>query len=377
MNKVQAVIAPPVAWLYQRAAKPLLFRQDPELVHDRTGDLAIMFGRHAATRLVVEMAMSYRSPLLVQSIKGISFANPIGLSAGFDKNALQTEFMPALGFGFMEVGSITGQPCAGNDKPRLQRLLKSKSILVHYGLRNDGAEVISTRLKGRSFKIPVGTNIAKTNNQATTDDQVGIADYVKAFKAMSKVGAFFTVNVSCPNTYGGQPFHDPQRLEDLLAALDSIPTKKPVFVKLSPDLSDGQIDAIVFIADRHRVDGFICSNLTKDRQNPNILDVNLNQNGGLSGKVVEELSNLLIAKLYRKTAGKYVIVGVGGVFTAADAYRKIRLGASLIELITGMIFQGPQLIGQINRGLVELLKRDGFSNIAEAVGVDNPLKSFE
>ncbi len=375
MNKVQYVIAPSLAFMYQKSVKPVLFRYDPENVHDRITALSRMTGENPITRGVVKTVMAYSSPLLEQDIKGVHFSNPIGLSAGFDKNALLTDFMPALGFGFMEIGSITGEPCEGNNKPRLQRLPKSKSILVYYGLRNDGANAISARLKNKNFRLPIGTNIAKTNSRAACDDGVGIADYVKAFKAFAEIGSYFTVNISCPNTYGGQPFHDALRLDALFTALDPIPTKKPVFVKLSPDLSDDQIDDIIEVAGRHRIDGFICSNLTKNRDNANIKDINLNEAGGLSGKIVEELSNQLIAKMYQKTDGKYVIIGVGGVFTAEDAYRKIRLGASLVELITGMIYQGPQAIGQINRGLVKLLKRDGFENISEAVGVDNPIRS--
>jgi dihydroorotate dehydrogenase len=198
----------------------------------------------------------------------------------------------------------------------------------------------------------------------------GINDYAQAFGIFAEIGSFTTVNISCPNAFGGQPFTEPEMLEALLFRLEEVPTKKPTFVKFSPDLDFKKIDELLEVIGRHKIQGIICSNLTKDRNNKNILETNLPQNGGLSGKVVEKLADELIAYVYKKTKGKYVVVGCGGVFSAEDAYKKIRLGASLIQLITGMIYEGPQVIGEINAGLEKLLLRDGFKNISEAVGVD-------
>ena len=175
------------------------------------------------------------------------------------------------------------------------------------------------------------------------------------------------MNVSCPNAFGGQPFTDPARLEALLSRLDTIPTEKPIFLKLSPDLTLAEVDALVAVADRHRVHGFISTNLTKVRSSL-VIDKVVPTQGGLSGKVVDPLSDVQIAHLYLTTKGRYIIIGVGGIFSADDAFRKIRLGASLVELITGMIFEGPQLIGEVNRGLVRLMDKHGFKNISEAIG---------
>ncbi len=308
--------------------------------------------------------------ILNQKIHGIHFKNPIGLSAGFDKNAELTVIIPEVGFGFEEVGSITGEPCEGNAKPRLWRLKKSQALVVYYGLKNDGAEKISTRLAQKRFKIPIGINIAKTNCQACADTDTGIADYVKSYRKFLHIGDYFTINISCPNAFGGEPFHDGEKLNKLLAAMKKYPTKKPVFIKISPDLSETQVDEILKISKKHHVSGFICTNLTKKRENLKILDKQVPENGGISGKAVENSANKMIATIYKKTKGKYTIIGCGGVFSAEDAYKKIRLGASLIELITGMIFQGPQLISEINLGLAELLKKDGYKNINEAIGVD-------
>ncbi len=188
---------------------------------------------------------------------------------------------------------------------------------------------------------------------------------------MEPVSDYITVNISCPNTYSGQPFVIPENLEKLFVELDQIPTTKPVFIKLSPDLDESQIDRILEVISHHRVHGIICTNLTKKRDREDIKKLNLPEFGGMSGKIVDPLADKLLAYVYKQTRGKYILIASGGIFTAEDAYRKIRLGANLLQLITGMIYRGPQVISEINAGLVELLKRDGFKNVSEAIGVDN------
>jgi dihydroorotate dehydrogenase len=370
MESSKGIIAGFVGVGYRRLIKPILFLQDPEKVHDRTLKFAIFFGKVAPLRWFTRHIFCYSSPKLGQTIRGIQFSNPVGLAAGFDKNAQLTNIIPALGFGFIEVGSITAKANPGNAPPRLIRLKKSKAILVNYGLNNDGAIAISNRLRSKNFAIPVGTSIAKTNSKETRTDITGVADYAKGFKEFTDIGAYYTINVSCPNAYGGQPFHDGKRLDKLLKKLDRIKSNKPRFVKISPDLSHEEINDIIEVIKKHNVDGLICSNLTKKRDNPKILETDVPEWGGISGKAVEELANDLIAYVYKRTKGKYVIIGCGGIFSAEDAYKKIRTGASLVQLITGMIYEGPQLAGQINRGLVKLLEDDGFSNISEAVATD-------
>lgn len=329
-----------------------------------------VLGTNPITRVFTSLMFSYSNKKLEQEILGIKFKNPIGLAGGFDKNGELTAILPPVGFGFMEIGSITGEPCEGNAKPRLWRLKNSKSLLVWYGLKNQGARILSRKLKGMGFSIPLGTNIAKTNSKSTVKTQRGIADYVKAFGEFKNIGSYFTVNISCPNAFGGQPFTDPKSLEMLLKKIDKIPTKKPVFLKFSPDLSKKQIDDLIGVCRRHRVHGFICTNLTKNRKNRKIVDAVQSANGGMSGKVVEDLSNEMLSYIYKKTNGKYVMIGLGGVFSAEDAYKKIKKGASLVQLITGMIFEGPQVISEINLGLVKLLEKDGYNHISEAIGAD-------
>ncbi len=348
-----------IRFFYKKILKPIFFRMDPEFVHTQHIFIGRVLGSNPLTRGLIKALFDYSHPSLEQEILGIHFKNPIGLSAGFDKDAELTNIIPNVGFGFEEVGSITGESCEGNPKPRLWRHQEKQSLRVHLGLNNAGAEALSQKLKSKKFFFPIGTSIAKTNSEATCSDEAGIADYVKAFQAFSKIGDYFTVNLSCPNAFGGQPFTDPKKLDLLLTALDSIPTKKPIFLKISPDLPEKQIDEIIHVAQKHRVHGYIASNLTKQHSHGK---------GGLSGKALEKKANQLIATLYTRTKGQAIIIGSGGVFSAEDAYEKIRLGASLIQLITGMIYEGPQVISEINQGLVELLKKDGYKNIAEAVG---------
>ncbi len=353
---------------YKWILKPILFRFDPENAHNKISGIGNFLGKYSITKKIVSILWNYSNETLAQNILGINFKNPVGLSAGFDKNAELTEIIPLIGFGFMEVGSITGDACAGNPKPRLWRLKKSKSLAVYYGLMNDGCEAVAKKLKGKKFAIPIGINVAKTNCKKTADTEKAIEDYLKTYKAFINIGDYCVINISCPNAFGGQPFTDSVKLNALLQKIMSIPKNKPIFLKLSPDLSKKEIDEIIVIATRWKIDGFICTNLTKNRNNKNIIDENVSKLGGFSGKVLNNLSDELLRYVYKKTNGKFIIIGSGGIFTAEDAYRKIKAGASLVQLITGMVFEGPQLISDINKGLVKLLKADGYKNIFEVIG---------
>jgi len=353
---------------YKYILKPIFFKLDPEDVHDHMTSVGIFLGKYKITKKLTKLFFIYSNPILEQKILGINFKNPIGLSAGFDKNATLTDILPEVGFGFEEVGSITGEYCSGNKKPRLWRLKKSKSLAVYYGLKNDGCKNISKRLKTKKFKIPIGVSIAKTNCKETVDTDKAILDYFKAYIAFQNIGDYITINISCPNAYGGQPFTDSKKLEALMEKITSIPKIKPIFIKISPDLNKKEIDEIIHIAEKFKIDGFICTNLTKNRDNKNIIDKNIPEVGGLSGKVVDNMSDDIIKYIYKKTNGNFVIIGVGGIFSAEDAYRKIKAGASLLQLITGMIFEGPQVISEINLGLTRLLIKNGYKSISEAIG---------
>lgn len=361
---------------YTGLLKPIFFLMDPEKVHDRMIMYGSWLGDSSLGRNLVHCAYYYAHPKLGQTIKGIFFPNPIGLAAGYDKDGRLTQIIPEVGFGFIEIGSVTGQSCVGNSGQRLWRLKKSKSIVVNYGLRNVGADVISSILSELTYKIPIGISIAKTNIASTSEESSGIADYVQAYTAFAekKVGDYFTINISCPNAYGGQPFLESTALSRLLAALSHVREKyqdhKPWFLKLAADLYPTAIDSLIEVARDYHITGFICSNLSKNRHNKKIIDENVPINGGLSGAVVKELSNNLIRYIYKKTGREFIIVGCGGIFSAEDAYEKIKAGSSLLQLITGMIFKGPQLISEINQGLLALLKKDGYTSIDQAIGAD-------
>ncbi|MBP7708706.1 quinone-dependent dihydroorotate dehydrogenase [Candidatus Pacearchaeota archaeon] len=344
-----------------KIVKNIAFKFDPENVHNffiRTGK---RLQSNKVSRRVLRAFFSYKNRKLEQNLGGIRFANPVGLSAGFDKNAEIINTISDVGFGFSEVGSITAKACKGNDGVRLRRLPEKKSLWVNFGLNNDGADKIARRLQGKKFSIPVGISVAKTNCKETVDLEVGVEDYLYTLKTFNflNIGEYFTINISCPNAYGGLPFTQPKYYEALLKKLIKLKIRRPLFVKFSPDLDKKNIDAIIKISEKYKIDGFICANLTKQHKFGK---------GGLSGKAVDKLSDWLISYVHKKTKGEKIIIGVGGVFSAEDAYRKIKLGANLVQLIAGMIYNGPGVISEINYNLVKLLEKDGYKNISEAVG---------
>jgi len=348
---------------YKWVIKPVLFRFDPVKIHDMMSVFLRFMGKFSLTRTIAYSWWGYSSKMLEQNILGIDFKNPVGLSAGFDKNAEMIDIMPSLGFGFTEIGSITARPYGGNPKPRLYRLPEHQALRINYGLKNLGAEVLYERLRNKIWPLPVGISIAKTNTSFTSEVGKGIEDYFFTYKIFQDIGSYFTINISCPNTCEEKPiFAEPENLDLLLKQIFSVRKSKPVFIKISPDLEETQLNGILEVCRKHPVDGFVCTNLTKENLFGHA------GKGGFSGKAVEELSNKMIRKVYKFYDGKKIIIGVGGIFTAEDAYKKIKSGASLLELITGMIYQGPQTVSDINLGLVKLLRRDGYKNISEAVG---------
>jgi dihydroorotate dehydrogenase len=355
---------------YRRALKPLLFRMDPEVVHDRVTRAGRFAAASGIGRVVTRSLFHFEHPMLANTVAGIRFTNPVGLAAGFDKNAHLWNILPDVGFGFAELGSVTGQPCAGNPRPRLWRIPKHDALQVHYGLNSDGTEAVRACLQSGAARIPLGISAAKTNNAATADAGAAVADYVRVVSTFADVADYFTINISCPNAFGGQPFTSPELLDRLLSTIDSQGLTQPVFIKLSPDLSEYEIDALLEVMAGHRVAGIVCTNLTKDESKMGIPKSDIPGSGGISGRPVRALADAQLLHVAHRTQGRYTLIGVGGVFSAEDAYRKLRYGASLVQLITGMIYRGPQLIGQLNHALVELLRRDGFTNVADAVGAD-------
>jgi dihydroorotate dehydrogenase subfamily 2 len=304
-------------------------------------------------------------------LHGIVFPNPVGLAAGFDKDAKLIYGVAASGFGYEEAGSVSAQPSDGNAKPRLWWMKKTKATLVYSGLHNDGAAAIAKRLHGKRFFVPLGISIAKTNSPDTVTTEAGIQDYVATMRTFRNIGDYFAVNISCPNAYGGQPFHSRETLSELLKQLDTIQTDKPIFIKVSPDLSNEEFDGVIDVALEYGVQGLICGNSTKKHNPDAVREEFPSENGGMGGVPVADISDRQVAYAYKKCKDQLTIIGCGGIFTAEDAYRKIKLGASLVQVATGVFFEGPTLSSSINEGLIRLLKRDGYASITEAIGVDN------
>ncbi len=361
--------------LYGSLIKRVLFLFEPEFVHEFITSYGKILGDLGFSRSLLKRIFYFKNRKLSQTVAGIEFENPIGLAAGFDYQAKLTKILPSLGFGFDTVGTITNHAYGGNPKPRLGRLTKSKALMVNKGFKNPGIKEIVKKLQKTRFKIPVGISIGKTNSVKEMTQKEAVEDIVSAFKIAecSRVNfSYYELNISCPNLFGDVDFYSPQHLKELLTAVTNLKLKKPLLVKMPIETSNEETEKMLDVITNFPVAGVVFGNLQKNRKDKtfNAAEIKKFPLGNFSGKPTEQRSNELIELAYRKYAHQLVIVGCGGVFSAKDAYRKIKLGASLIQLITGLIFVGPQLVAQINIELVELLKKDGFINISEAVGKD-------
>ena len=363
--------------------RPLLFRLDPEVAHSvATGAARLV---QAISPSLVGPLFSFDHPSLEQKIWGHTFRNPVGLAAGFDKNANLVRFWEKAGFGFCEVGSVSARASVGNPKPRAFRLPADRALINRMGLNNDGAEEVSRRLKKLSLDelMPVGVNIAKTHDPDVVGEGA-LLDFRHTFRLVAAHASYVVLNISCPNTREGKTFEDPASLDDLLRVITAdkkdLKVDVPLLIKLSPTFSqyvvfDSAIEEIVSIAASYDVQGFIATNTASDRDNLTTPREQLEQigRGGLSGEPLRMRTTRLIKYLYEKTDGEIPIIAVGGIDSAEAAYANVRAGASLVELYTGLVYRGLGVVKKIKKGLVRLLREDGFSSITEAVGVDSRL----
>ena len=339
-----------------RLARPALFALDPERAHAMT--LA------ALKAMPVRLAPA-AGPLAID-VAGIRFPNPLGMAAGFDKDGEVPDRLLGLGFGFAEVGSITPRPQAGNPKPRLFRLVEDGAVINRMGFNNGGAKAAARRLAARSHRGGIlGINIG-----ANKDSADRIADYAAMTRVMAPLATYLAVNISSPNTPGLRALQDEGALVALLDAVLEVrgDIGPPVFLKVAPDLEAADIDAISRIALDKKLGALIVSNTTISR--PDLRSRHHGETGGLSGAPLRELALERVRDFSKATGGALPIVGVGGIATAEHAWERIRAGASLVQLYSAMVYGGPGLPGQITRGLERLMKRDGFSTIAEAVGTE-------
>ncbi|ULH16341.1 quinone-dependent dihydroorotate dehydrogenase [Deinococcus sp. KNUC1210] len=354
--------------MYARFAKPLLFRLDAERAHHLTMRGAALAGQLPGFSALLAGQLARPDPALTQTLWGQRFSSPLGLAAGLDKNAEAVPVFTALGFGFMEVGTVTPRPQPGNPLPRLFRLPEDAALINRMGFNNAGAPQMAQHLRAGRH-APVWVNIGKNKD---TPNEEAADDYLKAVAALHARADGFVINVSSPNTPGLRSLQAADELSRLVGAVLAEVTARrpglPVLVKLSPDMEAGDFAASVSAVAEVGVSGLIVSNTTLSRDG--LSSAARGEAGGLSGRPLEARSTALIAQSYRLSAGKLPLVGVGGIFSAQDAYRKIRAGASLVELYTALIYAGPTLPARINAGLKELLRRDGFTHVSEAVGVD-------
>lgn len=361
---------------YKMFGKPLFFLLPAEFAHDCAMFFGELFGKIPLVRWLFSRIFGFHDLRLRQKIGKIIFENPLGLAAGYDYKASFTQILPVCGFGFETVGTITNQECEGNTSPRLGRLPKSKSLLVNKGFRNPGAKKIVKKLSGKTFSFPVGISIGVTNNAKIKTQKGAIEDITEALKKFEKSSvknAYYELNISCPNLKTDVYFYAPKQLKELLDEIKTLAVDKPIFIKMPIEKTDDEVKKMLSVIVKYPfITGVIFGNLQKNRKDKSFVaeEVDIQGKGNFSGKPTERRSNELIALVYRMYEKKLIIIGCGGVFNAEDAYKKIRLGATLVQMITGMIFEGPQVMTQINRGLVDLLKKDGFEHISEAIGAD-------
>jgi len=359
-----------------KIAKPILFKIDPETVHNRLMSTADYMARSATIKYLLSSILKKPHPILQQKIAAIEFKNPIGLAAGFDYDARLTELLDSIGFGFQTIGTITNNPYEGNPRPMLGRLPKSRSLMVNKGFKNRGAAAISQKIAPIQFPIPLGVSIGRTNSLDLTTQEESIADICTAFNIFEASGArhsHYELNISCPNLKGTITFYPPKNLDDLLSAVDALKIARPIFIKMPIEKSADEVVQMLDIILKHNIAGVIIGNLQKDRANSalQIDEVNKFPTGNFSGKPTYAASNEFISLAYKHAGHRLVIIGCGGVFSAEDAYEKIKCGASLVQLITGLIFEGPQLVAEITEQLPNLLKKDNFPHISAAIGANH------
>ncbi|XP_025406160.1 dihydroorotate dehydrogenase (quinone), mitochondrial [Sipha flava] len=357
---------------YNKYVIPAFFMCDPEKAHN----LLLLAGKYG----FIPKSMYNDPPLLKTKLWNLNFNNPIGLAAGLDKQGEIIKALHNVGFGFVEVGSITPLPQPGNEKPRVFRLLNNQAIINRYGFNSDGHNVVFERLvqlkHNQNFNGIIGVNLGKNKESEDAD-----ADYVKGIEKFASTADYFVINISSPNTPG---LRNLQKKKDLMKLLSNViearnkyckDNKIPLLLKISPDLTEQDKKDIADVVNdkKYRVDGLIISNTTVTRvgvyDNPNSLEP-----GGLSGKPLQEMSTKLISEFYRMTKGEIPIIGVGGVFNGQDAYAKIKAGASLVQIYTSFIYNGPPVVTNIKKELECLLRKDKYNSIADAIGADCKVK---
>jgi len=342
------------------ALRPFLFNLDPEIAHD------LVIKSLKFNPLPRKMFEVEEEEILKIELFGKIFPNPIGLAAGFDKSAEVYNSLLRLGFGFVEVGTVTPLKQFGNPKPRVFRLEEDRALINRLGFNNDGIEIIKNRIKTRGKTGILGVNIGP--NKKTEDQQ---NDFCLGLKSFFDIADYITINISSPNTEGLRGFHDQKKLKNLLAILNKIKkdskTNIPLFLKISPDIQENNVSEISDAAIKNNISAIVLTN-TSNGNRENLKSEAKNEQGGLSGKPLQEISTKMIKKFYKQLDGKIPIIGVGGINSGKSAYEKIIAGASLLQLYTGFVYRGPSVAKDIKKELIDILKSEGIKNIKDAIG---------
>ncbi len=342
--------------MYKKIIRPLLFKFSPESIHHFIFFALDTFGDIPGISRLAKKTYAVKHQKLEREVFGIKFPNPVGLAAGLDKNADAFDMLGNLGFGFVEIGTVTPQPQAGNPKPRVFRLKKNKALINRMGFNNEGVEQIARRLKKRKTNVIIGGNIGK--NKLTLNSKA-VEDYEICFETLFKVVDYFVVNVSSPNTPNLRELQDKEPLTQLLNRLQELnlakKNPKPILLKVAPDLTNEQIDDIIEIVQTTKIAGIVATNTTIARKNLEYTHNEIKQfgAGGLSGSPLTQRSTEIIRYIVEKSDDKIPVIGVGGIMTPEDALEKLEAGAKLVQLYTGFIYEGPDLVRKINDTLIE------------------------
>ena len=346
-----------------QSIRPYLFKSDPEKAHHFIEICAKLAPKIPGILPLLSQKTCIDNPILAQKIDGMDFYNPIGLAAGFDKNATMIHALSALGFSHLELGAATPNPQSGNEKPRLWRHIQEESIQNAMGFNNDGADTIANRLeKLYPFAIPLGLNIGKNK---TTPQEKALEDYLSLAKSFANCTDYLSVNISSPNTPNLRDLQNESFIQELFLELCKI-YQKPIYLKIAPDLSIDSILKLTKVAINNGAKGIIATNTTLDYS----LLPNPKEKGGLSGKVLAQKSKEILKEIAKVYAKKTTIISVGGIATPQDVFERITLGANLVQIYTSLIFEGPMLIKKLNEGLVQILEDHHFVNIQDAIGIN-------
>ena len=342
--------------MYKSIIRKILFKFDPEAVHYFTFDLIKIVSKIPFISVLIRSIFQVNHPSLERELFGLRFKNPVGLAAGFDKNAVLYNELANFGFGFIEIGTVTPKAQAGNPKKRLFRLQDDKGIINRMGFNNAGLEVVITQLKKNKKKIIIGGNIGK-NTQTIPDEYTN--DYLECFSALHPYVDYFVLNVSCPNVGSHAKLNDKNYLEELIHAVQSLNTtfqvSKPILLKISPDLNNTQLDEIITLVKTTKIDGVIASNTSVSRENLKADATTLKSigNGGVSGQPITTKSTQVIKYLSENSQNEFPIIGVGGIHSEKDALDKLSAGADLVQIYTGFIYEGPALVKRINKAVLK------------------------